>query len=110
MSHEADHNQGKLSVIQRQRHALLLSLLQRAVSETLESETGFCLRFPLRASTWMILAEFVHLERLSGILLSFRLALEVSRDDVYLDVAGDSHALLYFKQIWSQVDQVSNLV
>jgi hypothetical protein len=67
------------------------------------------LKFPLRASTRMTLAEFVHLERQCGNLLSFRLALEVSRDFVCLDVAGDSNALLHFKRIWSQLDRVSNL-
>jgi hypothetical protein len=97
MVHTSEHNLTRLSVVQRQRHALLFSLLQRAVHEILESEYSLDLRFPRRESTWMILAEFINLERQCENKLRFALILEASQENVWLRVVGDLEVLEIFK-------------
>ena len=53
----------KLTPEQRRRRTVVLGLLARALREVVERTDGFDLRFGTGASTWMVVAEFVNLER-----------------------------------------------
>jgi hypothetical protein len=61
---------------------------------------GLCLQFPKRQSTWMILAEFINLERLCEPTLTYRLELELSNEQVYLKVTGEPEALEALQHRW----------
>ncbi len=100
MLHTSEYNLSKLSVLQRQRQALLLSLIRRAAREIVKDENGLCLQFPKRQSTWMILAEFINLERLCDPTLTYRLELELSNEQVYLKVTGEPEALEALQHRW----------
>lgn len=100
MLHNFENNLSNLSVLQRQRHALLLSLIRRAVREIVKDEHGLCLEFPKRQSTWMILAEFINIERLCDTTLTYRLELELDGEQVSLKVTGKPEALEILQNRW----------
>lgn len=94
------HDLEPLSSLQRQRHTMLESLVRRAVREVIEYADGFTLRFPRRERTWMVLAEFVNLERQCFTHLSYGLELEIGQENVWLQVTGDAHAVASARRRW----------
>jgi hypothetical protein len=95
--HLSTQNYSSLSVIQRHRHALLEQLMRRAVQCIFETKEGLCLRFPKRNSTWMMLAEFVHLEQLSHAAVAYQLE---SGEFVDLHIKGSPEALMAAREHW----------
>jgi hypothetical protein len=73
---------------QRRRRRLILELLGRALRQVIEQPDGFALRFATGSSTWMIVAEFVNLERLCAPFLTFVLERQPENGFVWLRVTG----------------------
>lgn len=88
-----DAHTDALSLAQRQRHASLTHLLQRAVCAITDTDDGFGLCFPKRESTLVILAEWINLERHASADLDFALDLRASEDSVHLRISGQAAAV-----------------
>ena len=94
------HNLDALSVVQRQRHASLVSLLRRAVRSVDNTADGFSLSFPRRGSTWMLLAELIDLEGRCFPELDFVLDHAADNAHVRVGVSGQAASVAALRQRW----------
>ena len=89
-----------LSIPQRHRHTALVGLLRRAVCNVDTTSDGFCLCFPRRGSTWMLLAELIDLERRCAPELDFKLDQAASNPHVQVWVSGEAEAVTALRRRW----------
>lgn len=85
---------------QRRRRLVLLELLLRALREVVDLENGFQLRFTSGSSVWMLVAEFVNLERQCVPDLHFTLERDGEVGTVLLSVSGSEFAKQSFLEQW----------
>ena len=78
----------RLPFEQRRRRRALLELLSRMVREFRELPEGVSLRFSTGASSWMVIAEFVNLERLCLPETRFKLERDGGEGPIWLHVTG----------------------
>jgi hypothetical protein len=100
MNTSLDFTDQKLNPEQRRRHIVLLELLVRALREVTELNNGFQLRFTSGSSIWMIVAEFVNLERQRAPSLHFTLERDGEAGAVWLRVIGAEAAKRCFLEQW----------
>ncbi len=82
--------------------------MRRALRQIIETEQNLVLRFAKRNSTWMMLAEFVHLEQLSDVPVMYKLETTELGTSVDLQIRGDPEALLNARGRWqNQIEDVS---
>ena len=86
---------------QRRRRLVLLELLLRALREVVDLENGFQLRFTSGSSVWMLVAEFVNLERQCVPDLHFRLEHDGDTGAVWLNVSGLEVTKQSFLEFWN---------
>ena len=73
---------------QRNRHQVVTKQLRQAVREIYELSNGYAFRCPPDASTTLLAAEFMTLERLCCPFLDFALEIERNGGPVWLRVTG----------------------
>jgi hypothetical protein len=106
----AVRNLEALSVPQRQRHAVLMGLLNRILLRLEVIPDGAVLQFTAGASVWMLVAEFAHLERLCAPSLGFVLERDADLGAVRLRVTGQN-ATSFMTEGWANAsDQSSSRV
>jgi hypothetical protein len=82
-------NLSALTAEQRQRHAVITAQLSQAVQEVQELPAGYAFRYVTDESTWMVVAEWVNLERRCCPFLIFTLIYEAG-GPVWLRLTGQA--------------------
>jgi hypothetical protein len=98
--HAAHHNLEALNPVQRQRHAVLMGLLDRMLLRLEPLPNGATLHFTAGASVWMLVAEFANLERLCAPSIGFTLERDADSGAVRLQVTGP-HAERFVATRWT---------
>lgn len=81
-----------MTAMQRQRYSTVRQELSKSILETQELPDGYAFGYAANATTILLLAEFVTLERLCCPFLRFTLELIGTEDKVWLKLTGDEAA------------------